>query len=402
MAKRSASGSGSIRKKTVEINGKTYTNWEARYTAGFDPGTGKQIQRTITGKTQKEVSRKLKEILVSLDNNSYTAPQKMTVSQWLDTWYTTYCRSQKPTTLEKYEADIRLHIKPHIGALQLQQLDTTAIQQFYNELDLSPKTIRNIHGVLSKSLNQALKLGYIPRNPCTFCDLPTSDPHEFHVLNSQQLVAYVRAAGNDDLGNLFITMLFTGMRRGEIMGLTWDCVNFPDGSITVKQQLSRTKDGWDFAPTKSSNVRRLIPPPMVMDALRRERNHQRDLEDDYPDIYHNPHNFVFTSPTGHFMGPNTIMRHNGYILEAAGLPHIRVHDLRHTFAVTSLQAGDDTKTLQENLGHADASFTLNVYAHVLDEMKRQSSSRLQSFFDAAEKPKSNSNKGKNKGKTKIG
>ena len=133
-SKKSTSGMGSIRKITREINGKTYTYYEARYTAGFDPGTGKQSQRSITGKTQKEVSQKLKAALAALDSGTYIAPCKMTVAEWLDVWASQYLGGVKESTIAAYNATIRTHIKPGLGAIRLDALDTHLVQSFYNGL----------------------------------------------------------------------------------------------------------------------------------------------------------------------------------------------------------------------------------------------------------------------------
>ena len=157
---RAANGVGSIRKITSTRNGKKYTYWQARYTAGYDLGSGKQIQWSITGKSQKEVAEKLKAATAALDEGTYIAPNKQTLGEWLDTWAETYLLNVKPRTLAVYQSDIRLHIKPALGAVRLDALDAPMIQAFYRRLmqpsakkaGLSAKTIKNIHGVLHKSL----------------------------------------------------------------------------------------------------------------------------------------------------------------------------------------------------------------------------------------------------------
>lgn len=147
---RGAAGGGTIRKKTVTRNGKTYTYWEARYTEGYDPGTGKQVQRSITGKTQREVSQKLRESTAAIDAGTYSAPNKMTVGEWLDSWAANYLGSVKPFTVVSYTGSIKNHIKPAIGAVRLDALDTNMIQAMYNDLAhpkkgdaLSAKSIKN-------------------------------------------------------------------------------------------------------------------------------------------------------------------------------------------------------------------------------------------------------------------
>ena len=137
---RAAQGAGTIRKKTVTRNGQTYNYWEARITTGYDPGTGKQIQRSFSGKTQKEVREKMQAIAIELNNGTYKEPLKMTVGEWLDIWAKDYLNNVKPRTREIYKASIRNHIKPALGTIRLEALDTPTIQAFYNGLSSPCKT----------------------------------------------------------------------------------------------------------------------------------------------------------------------------------------------------------------------------------------------------------------------
>lgn len=180
MARKSAAGSGTIRKKTVTRKGKSYTYWEARYTEGYDPGTGKQIQRSITGKTQKEVAQKLKAATAAIDAGTYTAPNKMTFGEWLDIWTAEYLGGVKPGTAATYKSAIETRRKPGLGATRLEALSAHMIQSFYNSLQdpektervLSSKMVKNIHGIIHKALHQAVLNGIIRFNPSTACVLP--------------------------------------------------------------------------------------------------------------------------------------------------------------------------------------------------------------------------------------
>ena len=173
MSRKNAKGSGTIRKKTVTRNGKEYTYWEARVTTGRDPGTGKQIQRSFTGKTQKEVREKMQEAAVAVNEGTYTAPQRLTVGQWADIWQRDYTGGLKPATVAVYRNNLNNHIKPALGAVRLADLHPHTVQSFINGLaPLSPSSIRlaykNLHAVLQK----AVELEYIPRNPADRCVLP--------------------------------------------------------------------------------------------------------------------------------------------------------------------------------------------------------------------------------------
>ena len=383
--KKSAAGVGTIRKKTVTRNGKDYTFWEARYTEGFDPGTGKQIQRSITGKTQKEVAQKLKAATAAIDAGTYKAPCKMTVGEWLDIWVAEYLKNVKPLTQHNYAKQVRKHLKPALGAVKLEALDPHRIQKFYNSLTesgLAPKTVKNIHGIFHSALQQAIANDYIRHNPTDACKLPKVVKTEIKPLEPDEIARMLQEAEKDDYRNLFIVAMFTGMRQGELLGLPWECVDFDTGIITVKQQL-QCKDGNYFLETpKSGKNRTILPAPLVMDALVREKTKQEAERKQAGDAWSNPFNLVFTDTLGKYLVRRTVVKHFKKISERAGISNdARFHDLRHSFAVTSLYAGDDIKTVQANLGHATAQFTLDVYGHVTQKMRRDSANRMQQFYD---------------------
>lgn len=197
-----AGGAGSIRKITTTRNGKTYTYWQGRYTEGFDPGTGKQIQRSITGKTQKEVAQKLRQITASLDDGTYKAPCKLTVGEWLDIWTQDYLVSVKPRTVDSYKTTVENHLKPAFAAMKLDALKTQDVQRFYNSLQvecgdrkpLSAKSVRNIHGVFHKAMQQAVKLGHIRTNPADPCDLPRAVRKDIHPLDNEAIARFLKVA----------------------------------------------------------------------------------------------------------------------------------------------------------------------------------------------------------------
>ena len=382
MTKKSAAGSGTIRKKTITKNGKQYTYWEARYSAGRDPGTGKQIQRSISGKTQKEVSQKLKAISVALDEGTYIAPNKTTVNQWLDIWVNEYLGGVKPLTVQTYQCYIEKHMKPAFGATKLTDLTPHMIQRFYNDLDLSPKTVKNIHSILHSALQQAVENRLLAINPTDACKLPKIEKYEIKPLEPQQIALLLEEASADNYANLFTVAIFTGMRQGELLGLTWENVNFDTGTITVKQQL-QCKDGTYFLQTpKNGKSRVIVPAQVAMDALRDEKEKQARNQRTYGECWQNPDNYVFTDALGKHLVRRTVVKHFKAVSGRAGIENVRFHDLRHSFAVNSLMIGDDVKTVQANLGHATASFTLDVYGHVTQKMQNDSAARMQQFFNA--------------------
>ena len=397
---RNANNTGTIRQRP---DGR----WESRITIGTDPGTGKPIRKSFYGKTQKEVRQKMQRPLVEVNEGIYTAPSKMSVKAWLEIWIAEYNGDCKPATVVSYRQHINNHIVPALGAVKLSALTPAAIQKFYNELQksgkkvrrkdasgkmicaevpMSPKTIKNVHGVLHQALKQAVKLGYIRSNPTEACTLPRIEKAEMKPLDAPEIKQLLAALGDDVYSTLMKVDLFTGMRQGEILGLQWSCVDFDRGTITINKQLSHPRqkgDAYRFSSLKNDKPRTIRPAPYVMNVLREYRKRQLSnrmlagsLWNDcgLPDL-------VFTNETGRFLTYTAVWRRYKQVLAASGLPGIRFHDLRHTYAVTSLRAGDDVKTLQENLGHHTAAFTLDQYGHVTETMKEASAKRMEAFIE---------------------
>lgn len=388
--KKSAKGTGTIRKKTVTRSGKPYTYWESRITVGRDPGTGKQLQRSFTGKTQKEVREKLQAAAVEVNQGTYTAPSKRTVGQWLDIWQRDYLGSVKPKTVLNYSQNIKNHIRPAMGAIKLDALDTPTIQKLYNSLSaekdgkpgLSPKTVKNVHGVLHKALQQAVKVGYIRFNPADACELPRMEKKEIKPLDDAAIAAFLQAIRGHRFEAVYLTMLFTGMRRGEVCGLTWDCVDLERGTILINKQLQNVagKPGeFVLVSTKNSKGRTLTAAPSVVEVLKKHRTQQR-LDQLRAGPMWQETGFVFCNEIGERLSPNTVYHNYKRLVASIGIPEARLHDLRHSYAVAALRAGDDIKTVQGNLGHHAAAFTLDVYGHVTEEMKQASADRMEQYI----------------------
>lgn len=183
--------------------------------------------------------------------------------------------------------------------------------------------------------------------------------------------------------DLYIVTLFTGMRQGEVLGLGWEDIDFRSGTILVHRQLRRLKErgaGYDYAEPKDHASRVIKPAPSVMTLLKRHRIHQSELQLAAGPAWSNPMNLVFTNELGGHLVHGTVYRQFKRIIAELGFPDFRFHDLRHTYAVVSLENGDDIKTVQENLGHATAAFTLDVYGHVNERMRKESSDRMEKFI----------------------
>ena len=387
MARKSAAGTGTIRKKTVTRAGKEYTYWEARYTAGYDPGTGKQIQRSITGKTQKEVAQKLKAATTAIDEGSYTAPSKMTVGQWMDIWISEYLGAVKPRTVDLYKGVVKTRIKPGLGAVKLDALNPHTVQSYYNGLTkegLAPKTVKNIHGIFHKALQQAASNGYIKTNPADACILPRPVRRELKPLDEDMISAFLKAIQGHQFADLFSVTLFTGMREGEALGLLWDCVDLTKGTLIIDKQLQLIRGSggqYQMVPTKNSKSRSITLAASVVKMLRDVKRKQLENRLRYGESWVDT-GFVFTDDLGNHLSASSVYKAFKRIMVEIGSPETRFHDLRHSYAVVAIKSGDDIKTLQENLGHATAAFTLDVYGHITEKMKQDSAARMEQFIKA--------------------
>jgi len=393
-SKKNAAGCGSIRKNIVRRNGKEYPYWESRYTTGFDPGTGKQIQKSVTGKTQKEVAQKIKELTAALDAGTYIAPNKLTVGQWLGTWQSEYLANVKPSTVSSYEATIRNHLQPGLGAIRLDSLTTHDIQEFYNSLHspsenrnaLSSKTIKNIHGILHHALEQAMLNNYIRSNPSNACVIPKAIKKKVKPMNEHQIADFLKGIKGNKYEKMFLVALFTGIREGEVCGLQWECVDFTDGTILIDKQLQSLRSGvrgdkekYALVPTKNGKERTITAAPYVMDLLWQAKKEQ-DLNRKHNSDLFQENGLVFTDEFGTRITPQALYRAFKLVVTELNMKDVRFHDLRHSYAVVSLKSGDDVKTVQENLGHATAFFTLDTYGHVTEKMKKDSADRMQAFI----------------------
>ena len=400
MATKRVNGEGSIRKRK---NG----SWEATITVSFDPVTHKQSKKSFYGKTRKEAKDKMEAFLEKKEEEdrfaqallSQVVPESaadendMFLSSWLDIWHKNYLSDVKLSTRANYRSIIDNHIDPVLGNYPLSKLKAPVIQNFYNQLHdekkLSPKYIKNIHGVLHSALDKAVAVEFTAKNYSSVCSIPKVEEPDICPLNKEEQERLFAALKGEEFEDLILVDLFTGLRCGELLGLTWDCIDFENGIIHVKKQLSlpRKKGGGGkcyWSTLKNGKSRIVLPAPFVMDVLRHHKAVQASQklaagplwdEGDFP-------NLVFTHPNGyHYIQP-TIWKEFQKILKKAGLQHYRVHDLRHTFAVNSIKAGDDIKTLQENMGHYPAAFTLDKYGHVVDEMRKASSERMQKLIDS--------------------
>ena len=379
---RAANGSGLQPRKRAD------GRYEARCVTGIDPLTGKAKYKYIYGKTSDECARKLRAAVAAVDAGTYIEPKRMKLSEWLDIWLEDYCGAIKPGTLKCYTDDVRNHIAPALGTIRLCELQPHDVQRFINNLQrgaksLSPKTIKNIHGVLCKALSEACRVKYIPSNPASGCVLPKVIREELHPFESDEIRAFMQAMQGSPSEALFFFALKTGMRLSEILGLRWSRVDFQKNTIKVDAQLlvKRGKNtARELGTPKNGKPRSFIAANAVMECLRSVKKQQNEWRLRAGQAWDNPLDLVFTNEIGQAIPHATVEHRFTRILQAVGIENHRFHDLRHTFTVESIRAGVDVKTLSSMLGHSSVSFTLDVYAHATTEMQVDAAEKLQALI----------------------
>lgn len=369
MAKKRANGDGSIRKRK---DGR----WEGRYVVGHDPITGKMISRNVLGKTQAEVKEKLRTAIENSKCLDYTQTGKYTVGQWMDEWFEAYAKVKvRPSSHQTYKGYIENHIKPNIGDIPIEKLTSLQLQKFYRQLltegrvpriesekqpkGLSAKTVRNINQVISSAMDMAERHKLILTNPTEGCELPKVEPREMKTLPAEQLGAFLREAKESGVYELYYMDLATGLRRGELLGLKWEDIDLQNGIIHMRRQVARVDGEVKEIPLKTKNSYRNIS--ISSDAVAMLTEMEAHRVSDY----------VFPSSTGGPISPDSVNNMLHRVLKRAGLPSIRFHDLRHTFATLALQNGVDIKTVSGILGHFSAGFTLDIYAHVTNSAQKE-------------------------------
>ena len=382
MAKKRANGEGSIRKRK---DGR----WEGRYTAGHDPETGRAIYKNVLGKTQAEVKEKLKAAIKETQSLDFTKAGKYTVGEWMEVWFEDYAKIKvRPSSHQTYRGYIDNHIGPNIGDIPLEKLTSLDLQKLYKKLltkgrvdrleakgqpkGLSAKTVRNIHQILSSALKLAQEQRIILTNPAEGCALPKVEHKEMQTLPVEQLQSFLREARESGVFELYYLELATGLRRGDLLGLKWEDIDLERGDLRVRRQISRINGEITEAPLKTKNAYRTLP--LAEDTV-------SVLKEQRKKVGNSP--WVFPSPTGGPISPDSVLHKLHRVLKRAGLPKVRFHDLRHTFATLALQNGVDVKTVSGMLGHFSAGFTLDTYAHVTSAAQRHAAQTMGSVLSGA-------------------
>ena len=365
MGKR-GNGEGSITKRKDGL-------YMARYTVQTADGPKRRTIYGKKGESREDVAAKLTKAMADRDGGITYDAGKLTVEEHLRRWLSDSVRDTvRQRTYERYESIVRVHLIPAIGKIKLKMLTPVHVRGLYRaKLDagLAPRSVIHIHRTLSKALKQATDDGLIPRNVASLVKPPRPQGEEIRPLDREQVLVLFEAArtSGDRMEALYVVAVTTGMRRGELQGLKWEDLDLEAGTLQVRRTISEPKGGWIFEAPKSGKGRNIRLTSKAISALRTHRKRQLEERMQKAGLW-SDHGLVFPSGLGTPTSGGNLNRSFKALLKRAGLPAVRFHDLRHTCATLLLRQGVNPKYVQELLGHADISLTLNVYSHVLPDM----------------------------------
>ena len=345
----------------------------ARYTVQTSTGPKRN---TVYGKTRAEAAEKLTKAMADRDSGLVFDADALKVGEYLERWLADSVRDTvRPTTFERYEQMVRLHIRPVLGKLKVKNVTPAHVRGLYREklgAGLSPRTVQYIHVTLHKALKQAVMDGLIPRNATEAVKPPQVRREEMQPLTPEQVKALLQAARGDRLEALYVLAVTTGLRQGELLGLKWEDVDLEAQTLRVCRTLTTAKGGPQLTTPKTKGSRRTVR--LTQSAVNALSIHlKRQLgEIDRAGSLWRENGLIFASEAGEPLDRRNVTTHRFKpLLKQAGLPRVRFHDLRHTCATLLLGRNVNPKIVSEMLGHASIAITLDTYSHVLPNMQSQ-------------------------------
>lgn len=356
----------------IEKRGKN--SYSITVSVGKD-ATGKYKQQWISVKgTKKDAEQKLSEILHQIDNGTFLKPSKTTMTEYLNKWLLDYAKPNlSPRGYERYESITRVHLIPSLGNIIMTQLRPDHLQSHYTaklNSGLSALTVRYLHTVMHKALQTAVKRGLVIRNVADGVDVPRAQRNDMQTWDEYEVTRFLETAKESTYYELFFLALFTGMRRGELLALRWQDIDFMFSQISVNRTLHRLQGGkygngsYVFTQPKSERSRRTIALSSSVILTLKNYKEKQSIIRDKLGISLKDDDLVFSNLKGEPLRPNTITRAWSMLAARAGVKIIRLHDARHTHASLLLKQGVHPKIVQERLGHASIQITLDTYSHV--------------------------------------
>jgi integrase len=302
------------------------------------------------------------------------------IKEYLQLFLTRIEPTLHPNTFQDYSQVVRDHIIPYIGSIKLKDLNRDHIQMLYSiklERGTTPTRVRFIHKILKRALNLAVRWNYIERNPTNFVSIPKKSRKEMKTFSVKEVRIFLNAVRGSRLEALFHLAVTSGLRQSEILGIKWHDLDWDTGNLRIQRQLQRVRgQGLIFSEPKSASGRRLIViVSTTLDKLK-EHKYSQDIERQGFAEGWQGLDLIFTMPKGSPIGPRYLFRKFKSVINDAGLPDIRFHDLRHTAATLMLQCGVHPKVVQERLGHSSISITLDTYSHTTPVMQYEAAMKI--------------------------
>ena len=354
-------------------------------------GKRRQKWHSVKG-TKRDAERELARLLNDLNTGGYVEPTRMLVRDYLEKWLEVARTKVAPKTYERYEEIVRLHLAPALGHHQLAKLHSLHIESYYAEAlvsgrrngrgGLSAQTVVHHHRVLHRALKQAVQHLLIARNPCDAVEPPRPEKAEVRVVDEAQAAELLHSLKGTRLFAPTILALVTGMRRGELLALTWPDIDMENQVMSVRRSLQQTNEGVSVKMPKSGRGRTIALPPIAVEALSRHKAEQAQERLALGPAYEN-NGLVFARADGSAWPPDSFTSAFAAALRKAKLPHLNFHALRHSHATMLLKSGINPKVVSERLGHAKVGTTLDIYSHVLPGMQEEAAQRIDSALRKA-------------------
>jgi len=383
--------SGSLRQRSKG-------RWEICIDVGRDPATGKRLRHFETVKgTKKEAQQRLAELMVSVEQGTYIKqPRQLTVAIWLRKWLESYAASNlAPKTMESYKHELNNYIIPRLGEVRLSELRPHHIQEYIawalsegrklNTGGLAHRTVQYHFRILSKALDDAIRMGLIAVNPCKGIKAPKPPRTDIPAIGPDELSKLLNAIRQSSYYLYYHTLLLTGLRRSELLALKWRDVDLDLACIYVSHSLHRLNDGTIIIKEpKTSRGRRPVDLPLSLVTLLRQHRVDQEVQMLMTDKRLTEDDFVFSRADGSPLNPNTVTHTFAKASARAGMPQLRLHDLRHIHATVLLKAGVHPRVVQERLGHSSIATTLDIYSHTVPGLQKAAAERLDTLLPKVE------------------